>query len=130
VDLTVRKTLALRAAQIALEKKAGDVVIMDLKGLSSIADFFVICSGGSDVHVKAISKHIEDSLLEESKGEEKVKPWHIEGHDTLRWVLLDYVHVIVHVFREETRDYYGLERLWGDAKMERVEDLPAGDRNA
>lgn len=97
------------------------MVLLDLRGLSPIADYFVIASGVGDVHVKAIADGVREGLLELP---EKHKPWHVEGGDTLRWVLADYVHVVVHVFRRETRDYYALERFWGDAPQERIEDEP------
>ncbi|MCP4546181.1 MAG: ribosome silencing factor [bacterium] len=113
------KELAAAAAQFALNKKAEDVVILDLRKLSPIADFFVICSGQSEVQVRAIANSIEDACLELP---EKAKPWHVEGNDTLRWVLLDYVNIVVHVFRNETREYYSLEKFWGDAPRELIVD--------
>jgi len=115
------RELARRAAELSLEKKAEDVLVLDLRGLSSVADYFVICSGSSDVHVKAIADHVQDELLKIDV-KPKLKPWHVEGEGTQRWVLLDFVHVVVHVFRRETREYYALERLWGDAPMEEVRD--------
>lgn len=108
--------LAREAADLALSKKAEDVVILDLHDLSTVTDFFVICSGSSDTHVKAIADAIEDGL--EAKG---VRKWHIEGYSHRKWVLLDYVDVVVHVFHHKTREFYLLERLWGDAKIERVD---------
>lgn len=111
------KRLANRAAKLALTKKAEDVISMDLRGLTSSCDFFVICEGSSDVHVKAIADAIIDGLAE---SDEKV--WHKEGYEGKRWILLDYVNVVVHVFDKETREYYQLERLWGDAKTEVYED--------
>ncbi len=111
------KRLATKAAKLALIKKAENVVTMDLRGLVTTCDFFVICNGTSDVHVKAIADAIEDGLREVDE-----KAWHVEGSEGKRWILLDYVNVVVHVFDEETRDYYQLERLWGDAKIEKHED--------
>jgi ribosome-associated protein len=108
--------LAREAANLALSKKAEDVVILDLRGLSTVTDFFVICSGSSDTHVRAISDAIEDGL--EAEG---VRKWHIEGYTHRRWVLLDYVDVVVHVFHHKTREFYLLERLWGDAKIEKID---------
>ena len=116
---------ARRAAELALTKKAENVISMELKGLTSTCDYFVICNGTSDIQVKAISDAIADGLTEEGE-----KPWHIEGTEGKRWILLDYVDVVVHVFDEETRDYYQLERLWGDAKTVEFADepsLPEGD---
>jgi ribosome-associated protein len=110
------RRLAREAADLAVSKKAQDVVILDLRGLSAVTDFFVICSGSSDTHVKAISDAIEEGL--EAKG---VRKWHIEGYRHRRWVLLDYVDVVVHIFHHKTRQYYVLERLWGDAKSERID---------
>jgi ribosome-associated protein len=108
---------ASRAAELALTKKAENVLSMELKGLTSTCDFFVIATGTSDVQVKAIADAISRGLTE--LGE---KPWHVEGYEGKRWILLDYVDVVVHVFDEETRDYYQLERLWGDAPMREFKD--------
>ena len=104
--------LAKRIAGYALTKKAMDVVMMDLRGLSSVTDFFVICHGESDVQVKAIANAILDGTEEDG-----VRVWHKEGYEYLHWVLLDYVDVVVHIFQKNERAFYGLERLWGDAKM-------------
>lgn len=108
--------LANTASQLCLDKRAYDVIVMDMRGLTSITDCFVLCSADSDVQVKAISEHIRDELLKE-----KIKPWHVEGYDSLRWVLLDFVDVVVHIFQPETREFFGLERLWGDAKIIEIE---------
>ena len=108
--------LARDAADLAVAKKAQDVVILDLRGLSAVTDFFVICSGLSDPHVRAIADAVEEGL--ERQGARK---WHIEGYSHRRWILLDYVDVVVHVFHHKTREFYLLERLWGDAKVERVD---------
>ena len=102
---------------IALSKKGNDVIIMDLKELSDVTDFFVIVSCESDIHVKAIATYIEEELKKEM-----IRVWHKEGYRQLNWVLLDYVDVVTHIFRRETRNYYGLEKLWADAKIIRVED--------
>lgn len=118
------KELAEKTALLALEKKAESVISLNLKGLSPVADYFVIASGGSEAQVKAISDHIQDELVK-LKIEPKVKPWHVEGEDTQRWILLDFVNVVVHVFRRETREYYALEKLWGDAPTTHYEDLPS-----
>lgn len=110
---------AARTAELALSKKAENVLSMDLRGLTTTCDFFVICSGTSDVQVKAISDAIKDGMTDAGE-----KPWHVEGEDGKRWILLDFVDVVVHVFGKETRDYYQLERLWGDAKFQTYEDEP------
>jgi len=109
--------LAKKAAQIAFTKKAKNVAILDLRNLTSITDYFVICTGDVDVHVKAIVDEIKVKLKPE------VKPWHIEGYQHLNWVLMDYVDFVVHVFQEDIRNYYNLERLWADAPVEIVENI-------
>ncbi len=109
------KTLARKAAQLALEKKAEDIVIMDVRKLTNITDFFVVCSAESSIQLKAIVDHIVEQL--EKKG---VKAWHIEGYTNLTWVLIDYVDVVVHAFLKPAREFYGLERFWGDAKFEYI----------
>jgi ribosome-associated protein len=103
--------LLRRAASTALSKKATDLVALDLRDLEGVSDYFLICSAGSDVQVKAVAEAVEEKLRE--LGE---RPWHIEGLEGRRWVLLDYVQMVVHVFHEKTRDYYMLDRLWGDAR--------------
>jgi len=109
-------TLAKRIADFTLSKKAHDVVIMDLRGLTSIADFFVVCSADSDLQVRAIADAVEDGM--EKKGS---VPWHRES-GSANWVLLDYVDVVLHVFHKSTRPFYNLEKLWGDAVFEHVRD--------
>jgi ribosome-associated protein len=99
------------AAAAAASKKAIDMVGLDLSGLDGVADFFLICSGSSEPQVKAIAEAVEEKLRECG-----ARPWHVEGREFRRWVLLDYVDVVVHVFHERTREYYLLERLWGDAR--------------
>jgi ribosome-associated protein len=108
--------MANRITKYALEKKAEDVIIMDLRKLTSMTDYFVIMTGGSDLQVRAISDAVVQGMKKEFG-----KPWHQEGRENLQWVLLDYVDVVAHVFRKDTREFYGLERLWGDAKIIKVE---------
>jgi len=109
------KALARVCCQLALDKKAENVIIMDLRKMSAPTDYFVICSATSDKHVKAIV----DNILEGTQ-QRGHRPWHVEGYSALRWVLMDYVDVVVHVFQEETRRFYSLETLWGDAPSEEV----------
>jgi ribosome-associated protein len=99
------------AAQAALSKKARDPLALDLRDLQGVCDFFLIVSASSEVQVKAVSDAIQEKLRERG-----AKPWHVEGLEGRRWVLLDYVEVVVHVFHEKTREYYMLDRLWGDAR--------------
>ena len=112
--------LAKKIAAFALLKKAQNVVLLDLRKLTTMSDFFVICSADSDTHVRAIADAIRDGA--QGAGE---KVWHDEGQGQSTWVLLDFVDVVVHVFHKETRSFYNLEKLWGDAKFEYIEDKPA-----
>lgn len=107
--------LAYKIAKLTLTKKAYDVQILDLRKLTTITDYFVICSGDSDTQVKAIVDAVVEGLEKEN-----IKVWHIEGYSNLRWVLLDYVDVVVHVFQRESREFYSLENLWGDAEIREV----------
>jgi ribosome-associated protein len=105
------RALALRAAELAREKKGEDVALLDLTDLGAVSDYFLLVSASSEVQVKTIAEHIHDTLKREGSA-----PWHVEGLAHRRWVVLDFVDVVVHVFHEETRAYYLLERLWGDAR--------------
>ena len=100
-----------------LDKKAKDTVILELKELTIIADYFVICSGESTTQVKAIVENIDKRLKDHRQ-----RPLGVEGLNSARWVLMDYGDVIVHVFEEETRTYYELEKFWLDAPKIAVED--------
>jgi ribosome-associated protein len=102
---------AVRAAE---EKQAMDLVVLDLRKAAGFTDFFVICSGGNPRQVRAIAEHVQEALA--GLG---VKPAHLEGADRSEWILLDYFDFIVHVFAPDTRAFYALERLWGNA--ERIE---------
>lgn len=99
-----------RAAELAVELKAYDVVVLDLRGISSATDYFVIAGGRSDVQVKAIADHVVNELKKDS-----IRPEHVEGMKGGRWVLVDYVDFVLHVFHPEARQFYQLENLWGDA---------------
>jgi len=102
-----------------LEKKAMDIVVMDLRKVkNSIADFFVICSGSSDKQIDAISDSIDEEVFKTLK--ENV--WHSEGKNNKEWMLLDYVDVVAHVFRKDRREFYSLERLWGDAEIREIKE--------
>ncbi|MCK4453181.1 ribosome silencing factor [candidate division WOR-3 bacterium] len=99
------KQLSINLAKRIDEKKGFEIIVFDLQGVSPITDYFVIANGLSDIHNRTIA----DDLIEYEK------PEHIEGFEEGKWVLLDFIDVIVHIFSEETREFYGLERLWGDA---------------
>jgi len=119
------RTLAAAAAQEAVDRRGRDVLLLDLRGLTSATDYFVLASGESDVQVKAIADRIEDRLKAEG-----ARPWHVEGARRSNWVLLDYIDFVVHVFHREARAYYELERLWGDAPVESFSEngeLTTGD---
>jgi ribosome-associated protein len=113
--------LAKKIAELALSKKATDVILMDLRKLNGPADFFVVCSTDSDTQVKAVAEGIR-------RGSEELgaRMWHSEGLKALSWVLLDFVDVVVHVFHREARGFYAIERLWGDATITNVEDTADG----
>ena len=106
-------------AELMLSKKAEDVVILDLRRLTDIAEYFVLCSGQTDLHVRAIV----DGVLEGMEAE-GIRPWFVEGYEDARWVVLDFVDVVVHVFQPEVRTFYNLERLWGDAPREELKEEP------
>ena len=106
-----------RAAELALDRKAADVVALDLATISGATDYFLLASGRSDVQVKAIADHIVEEMKKEG-----IRPEHIEGLQRGRWVLIDYIDFVVHVFHEEARDFYQLEVLWGDAPRREFEN--------
>jgi ribosome-associated protein len=110
------------AARAALEKKAIELVVLDLQGLSSVADYFLVCSARSTPQADTIADAVRGALRAEG-----VRPRHNEGSAESGWLLLDYADVVVHVFLEETRGYYSLERLWGDAPLVSVEGAGARD---
>lgn len=109
-----------------MAKKAKDTLVLDLRGLVIFTDFFVICSGESTTQVKAIAEHIEADFLKRG-----MKPLSVEGFSYAHWVLIDYGDVIVHIFEEEMRAFYELEKLWLDAqRIEIIEDAqPSGKRH-
>jgi ribosome-associated protein len=116
LKITPRK-LAHLAGEFALEKKAFDVKILDLRKLSLVCDFFVICSASVEIHARAIADCITENL--KSRG---IRFWHNEGYQASRWILLDYVDVVIHIFLPEIREFYALEKLWGDAKVEKLSE--------
>lgn len=101
------------------EVKGNDITILDLRALeNTVCDYFVICNGNSNTQVNAIVNSIQKVVSKELKD----KPWHVEGADVADWVLMDYVHVVVHVFQKHIREYYDIESLWGDAKITTIEN--------
>jgi ribosome-associated protein len=105
--------LAQRAAAILIDRKANDVVLLSLKGVSDMTDYFLIASGTSDTHVRALG----NSVLEDMKKQVGQTAHHVEGLSQGRWVLLDYVDFVVHVFHPTLRNFYQIERLWADAQV-------------
>src|SRR5262249_5496667 len=110
-----------RAARAALDKKAVDLTVLDVQLVSTVTDYFLVCSGRSAPHVKTIAEAIRDELKTDG-----VRPLHAEGQAESGWVLLDYGDVLMHVFLEDTRAYYALERLWGDAPLLSVSSAEDG----
>lgn len=110
--------IVFSAGQLCLEKKASDVVVLDLKKISDVTDFFLIAEGYTDIHIRAVSEHVIENLEKRFK----LKPWHVEGMEYARWVLIDYVDFVIHIFQPETRNFYQLERLWADARRHEIAD--------
>ncbi|MBF8961666.1 ribosome silencing factor [Pontibacter sp. FD36] len=101
------------------EKKASDIVVLNLKSLkNAVSDYFVIASASSDTQLDAIASSIEEEIYKATRQ----NPWQSEGRTNKEWVLLDYVDVVVHVFLKDKREFYALEELWGDAGIRRIED--------
>lgn len=98
-------------------RKAEDLVVIDLRDIADFSDYFIVCTGQADTQVRALA----DAVIEGLKSEGH-RPWQVEGYDTRKWVLIDFVDVVVHIFQPEARQFYALERLWGDAPIEQIED--------
>jgi ribosome-associated protein len=111
------KVFTKKITDIIFNKKGYDVIVINIKELASFADYFVICSADSDTQVKAIADDVDKTLRDEG-----IKNWHREGYQALSWVLRDYVDVVVHIFKKESREFYNLEKLWGDAEIEKIAD--------
>ena len=109
-----------KAVNAALDKKAVDVVVLDLRNTPAFTDYFVLCSGLNPRQVKAIADAVEETLRAT-----KVRPAHIEGYDRAEWILMDFFTFIVHIFTPQTREFYSLERLWGDGERIDVADPAA-----
>ena len=101
------------------EKKATDIVVMDLREVkNAVADFFVLCSGNSDRQLEAISDSVDEEVFKALKE----KPWHMEGKNNKEWMILDYISVVTHIFRKDRRQFYALEKLWGDSEITEIEE--------
>lgn len=96
------------------EKKAKEIVSLDLRNVkNAVTDFFIVCHGDSKVQVEAIARSVEEQIFKKT-GED---PWHREGFENAEWILLDYINIVVHIFQQEKRDFYGIEKLWADAEI-------------
>ena len=113
-DFTSNQPFLKKILTLAIEKKASKLIAFDVRKLSSITDFFVICHGDSEPHVNAIADNIRKGT--------SYKPKHIEGYENQSWILIDYFDVIIHVFKNETRQYYNIEKLWDDAPTKKYQD--------
>lgn len=118
------RATARKVALFALEKKAVEITVMDVRKVTDVTRFLVVCAGQSSPQVKAIADHVIDSCREAG-----LEIYHVEGYDSLRWVLIDLVDIVVHIFQPEVRRYYQLERLWGDAPSELIDEPAAGARS-
>ncbi|QSS98282.1 ribosome silencing factor [Psychroflexus sp. ALD_RP9] len=116
---TINNDLLITNIIKGIEDVKGDnVKLIDLREIeNTVCDFFVVCSGNSNTQVDAI----ESSIRKQVSKAMKDKPWHVEGQENSKWVLMDYVNVVVHIFQKETRQYYDIEGLWGDAKITEIE---------
>ena len=110
------RQLAEQTARLLYERKAEDIQILDLRKLGAVSDYFVVASGISTTHVRALADHVGGELKDAG-----MRPWHVEGYEAERWVLLDFVNVVVHIFHPQTREFYLLERLWGDAEKLKID---------
>ena len=110
--------LVEKIVRLAQERKAVDLIAMDVRGLSPVTDFFIIATGTVDIHLKAIAENVIGELKSEG-----IVPLNIEGMDNLRWVLMDFVDVVFHLFLPEARDFYAIERLWGEAELKRYDEV-------
>nr|WP_163653017.1 ribosome silencing factor [Listeria sp. PSOL-1] len=107
--------LLMIVAKAADDKRAEDILALDMQGISSFADYFVICHGNSDKQVQAIAREIKEKAIEN-----QIEVKRLEGFDAAKWILIDLGEIVVHVFNRDERSYYNLEKLWGDAPLENV----------
>ena len=105
-----------KIASLMIDKKALDVKIINLNKLTTLTDYFIICTSESEPQTRAIFNHIKDEL-----NKNNIKPWKTEGYEHLQWVIMDYINFVIHIFNKETREYYNFERLWGDAEIIEIE---------
>lgn len=106
------------AVAVLDEKMARDIQVLQIEELTTLADYFIICTGTSNTHIRTLTEHVEHALEEQG-----IRPHHAEGHGSGTWVLMDYLSVVVHVFTEDARKFYQLDRVWADAKPINMDDL-------
>ena len=115
--MMTNNTIIKKIINCIKDKKGHSIVILDVKKLSSLTDYFIICTSDSDPQSRAIANHIKKDL-----SKKKVKPFQIEGFDNLEWILMDYFDIVIHIFKKEIREFYDIERLWGDAKTTKIDN--------
>lgn len=115
--MTLDKSMVYELAEIADDKKALDLIILDMQGISVMSDYFIICHGNSEKQVQAIARAVK-----EGANEKQISVKRMEGFEQARWVLVDLGDAIIHIFHKDERDYYKLEKLWGDAPLYTLEN--------
>ena len=111
------KKIVNQFVELMQDKKVQDIVILDVKELTSLTDYFILCTSESTPQTKAVMDHIYKNMRANG-----LRPNNLEDTKTLEWVAMDYFNVVIHIFNKETRDYYQFERLWGDAKIEKINE--------
>ena len=111
------KKIVNQFVELMQDKKVQDIVILDVKELTSLTDYFILCTSESTPQTKAVMDHIYKNMRANG-----LRPNNLEDTKTLEWVAMDYFNVVIHIFNQETRDYYQFERLWGDAKIEKIDE--------
>ncbi|REL29063.1 ribosome silencing factor [Rhodohalobacter sp. SW132] len=110
-------------SEALLEKRAKNIVLLDVRELTTLTDYFIVCHGSSDTQIRALA----NSVTEKTKKDLGESVWKKEGMEIRRWIILDYVNIVVHIFSEEKREYYGIEKMWSDAVRTELEDTLAKD---
>ena len=111
------KKISKNIGELILDKRGTDIKVLDVRELTSLTEFFIVCTSDSAPKTRAITNHIKDELKKIN-----LNPWHIEGLEKMDWVLLDYVNIVINIFNPKTREYYNIERLWSDAKKIEITD--------
>ena len=117
MNISNQKKIIKIISNLIQDKRGFDITIINVSKLSTLTDYFILCTGDSEPQIKAIVKHIKDGLSKEN-----IKPLHIEGTENLNWVLLDYIDIVINIFNPQMRDYYNIERLWSDAIITNVKN--------